>query len=355
LATLLTMVVLFVALALLWWSWNQLSPTNLSTRFRHYRAQKRWLRGMANLSKGNVKQAEQLFAAAGLSDELALVAGLGAAYAAYRQGKADEMSRYLHALEDHPQGGLFSHWLKLKWQAELTSGAQVTAELEELVAHFPDNPLLRELAGELAAKEHRWQDVRKHGRQAGGLPEDQARQLWLGELTQMVQATVPSGDKLAQLAAWWKKIPKAYRADPALVAVYAETLLSLGKSDQALTVVSQAVEQRWDERYEPVLWALSADRPGDFLLRLDGWIKQHAGQPVLLLLAGRVAMRAKLWGRAETLFTEAGQAGSVSAWAELARLKQAQGDGAAVQQCLLAQSRQVSGHLPALPLPNVSV
>lgn len=352
LAVLFAFVAFYVTFLLLGWSWSHLRPAELSYRWGHYWSKKRWLRGVASLSKGDFKQAEFLFVAAGRKGQFALGAGLGAAYCAYRQGKETQMADYLTALESHPQGGLFSRWLRLRWLADLGSQKDIASELEELVAHYPDNVLLRELAAELAVKEERWQDLRRHGKQNKGLPEEQAKQLWLGELEQILQQTLPSADKLSQLSVWWKRVAKSHRADADLVVAYANGLLALSKTEQALSVLSQAIEQAWDDRYEPVLWALSADEPDEFLLKLDIWSKHYAHQPVLLLLAGRVAMRAKLWGRAEALFTQAAHAGSVPAWAELARLKQAQGDAAAVQQYLIAQSKQVTGHLPALPLPK---
>jgi HemY protein len=97
---------------------------------------------------------------------------------------------------------------------------------------------------------------------------------------------------------------------------------------------------------------ISVFDPAKFLARLEIWLQRYSDRPELALVAGRCAMKARLWGKSEEFFRAAGEAGSIPAWAELARLKQAQGDSNAVRTCLAEQLKLATRQLPVLPLPR---
>lgn len=343
---------IFVVLLLVW-LWRRLAPRHLSRRVGSYLTRRRLERGLKALGHGEWKRAAKLFAAAGDGD-WAAPGLLGAAFAYQQLGQVSERDASLEAVAGDRYGENFALWLGLLWRSR--EGQPVTALLEEQVAHAPNNLPLRRLAAELAEREERWRALRKHLQHLPKHEQQQeARQqrLWHG-LLQQTATEEPDADKRAQaLRECWREVPTTLKKHAELALQYGGYLAQSGDAAGALKVLGDAIERGWDTRFVPLLEDLPCPDPIAFLALLEKWQQHCPAASELQLLAGRAALKAQLWGKAEQHLRQAGSAGCVVAWAELARLKQAQGDLAAVQECLVEQSRQVSGALPTLPLPKL--
>lgn len=341
-----------LALTLLLWTWRRLAPGYLSQRMTGYLTRKRLTRGIKLLGQGRWQRAEKLFAAT-TSADWPLPGQLAAAFAAHQQGKPDDREAYLKAAGDDAAGEQFAQWLALYWRAQ--DGDEVAQEVEELLAHQPDNLPLRELAAQLAESEQRWDDLQKHMAKLTLTSDERQQALWHGLLKRAATAGTAEEQRLAALKKVWKQMPARLHDEPRLLLQYAGYLAQLGAADKALKLLSTAINKGWDERYASLLDDLPLERPTDLLAQLEGWLEIYQEEPSLALVAGRCALKASLWGKAEAFFRTAAKLGSSVAWAELARLKQAQGDDEAVQACLQQQGQQLSAGLPLLPLPNKSI
>lgn len=337
------------ALLVLLWLWRLLAPSRLSGRMRGFLEQRRLARGLAALGRGDWARAEKLFTAA----EGSWLGQLGAAYAAQQQGSRDRRDASLLTAESDAAGGLLALWLRLHWRVQ-EGDDQVTAELEEQLAHYPDNLPLRELAAQQAERQQDWRRLYQHVRKLPAAQQQlsRLRRLWQGLLREAAQSDGDDMVRLKSLKQCWRELPQALRQEPGLLVQYGGYLAQLGDTDGALSLLDAGIRRDWDERYAKLLADMPVVQTAPFLQRLEAWLELHAGTASLMLIAGRTAMKASLWGKAEVYFRHAGEAGSQLGWAELARLKQAQGDSRAVQACLAAQSKLASGKLPPLPLPQ---
>lgn len=341
-----------LAVLLVLWLWRLLAPQHLSTRMRGYLDKRRMERGLTALGRGDWARAEKLFAATS-SENWRWLGQLGGAFAAQQQGSRERRDTNLQAAETDRDGGLFALWLGLYWRVQ-DGDANAAAELEEQLAHHPDNLPLRELAAQLAEQQQDWPRLYKHVKKlpANQVKQTRLRHLWQGLLREAATSAGDDPDRIERLHKCWRELPSTLKKEPSLVVQYGGYLAQMGESKGALKLLDEGIKRGWDERYANLLADMPVLQPGEFLQQLDAWQQLHPGIASLTLLAGRTAMKASLWGKAEVHFRHAGEAGSIPAWAELARLKQAQGDSRAVQACLTEQAKLACGKLPLLPLPQ---
>ncbi len=96
----------------------------------------------------------------------------------------------------------------------------------------------------------------------------------------------------------WRAIPRAYRQHPALIAIYARSLIRQGAMDEAERLLAPAL------RHEPTdeLFAAYGELEGDnalrFLSQAEPWLKVSPQSAVLLLALAKLALAANLPGKA---------------------------------------------------------
>ena len=86
----------------------------------------------------------------------------------------------------------------------------------------------------------------------------------------------------------------------------------------------------------------------------EGWLKTRPNDPTLLLALGRIALANRDWASAREYFEASlKQRRSAEVYGELGRLCLAMGERPRAAE-LLAQSIDMSGELPVLPLPQAA-
>jgi len=117
--------------------------------------------------------------------------------------------------------------------------------------------------------------------------------------------------------------------------------------------VRKGLERDWDDRLPAVLEAIEDVPPETLLQHLENWLQERAGNGPLLITAGRVALRARLWGKARSFFRAALSSSSAeTAYEELARLLDALGETQEARRCRDEAMTRAARGLPELPLPT---
>jgi len=102
------------------------------------------------------------------------------------------------------------------------------------------------------------------------------------------------------LGAYWKQLPQEMRVDPAVAATTARYYVALGATDPAQAIIEESLEREWNA----ALVALYGEAAGEDALpqiqRAEGWLRDHARDPALLLALGKLCMRQELWGKAQS-------------------------------------------------------
>ena len=81
---------------------------------------------------------------------------------------------------------------------------------------------------------------------------------------------------------------------------YAEALLELGASDQALPFIEAQLDQAWDSRLVGLYGRIPGGELSARIACADRWLVQHRDDSQLLLALGRMCLAQRLWGKAQT-------------------------------------------------------
>jgi HemY protein len=280
----------------------------IPARVRAYRAERTRSRLRQALNdallaffQGRYASAERSAAAALMGEETKGVAAIIAARSAHELGRFSEREQFL----DQAKGAAPEvDQARLTTLADLLVSQgrheEALAVLKDLSAR--DSRNLRLLRLKLQAEQalRNWDEVldttaalAKLGGIGPGEASTARRAAHLGNLNRKAQ------DAQA-LAAYWKLLPAEMRTDPAVAATAARYHLALGGNAEALAIIEQSLEREWN----PGLVALYGDAAGADALpqieRAEGWLRQHARDPALLLSLGKLCMRQELWGKAQS-------------------------------------------------------
>lgn len=340
--------------------WRLLTPAHWSGWRRRQAAQRQLREGLLELSAGHWQRAQGLLSSAGKRLDWPLPAWLAAAVAARLRGDSDGMQQALAQAETVSSGRMPT--LLLRARIALQDGRPHRARelLEPERKRYGDSPILLHMLAEAYGREGNWAalcdllpQLRKIDPQAGNLDQREQR-AWLGRMRQA--ASLPGFNNATQrrdsLSRLWKKMPQRLRRVPALRAQYAGYLAQFGDGPGAYKVITRRIEEDWDDGLVAVLEAMDDVDPDVLLARLERWLVDRPANQVVLLTAGRVALKAQLWGKARAFFETAAAAGNATAQAELARLLAALGDEEGARACLEARLAALGTTLPPLPQPR---
>ncbi len=184
---------------------------------------------------------------------------------------------------------------------------QARRELQGLAERAPGNRRVQALYADVLERERDWEALcALLPRLRRALGEQQAarreRRAWLARLQHLGQKPGfnDAESRARELRELWKAVPTSLKHDPAMVARYAGFLAQLGEGRRALQLVREQLDRDWDDRLPPVLEAIDDLSPDDLLQTLEKWLVERPGNAAVLVTAGRVALKARLWGRRRT-------------------------------------------------------
>jgi HemY protein len=251
--------------------------------------------------QGRYASAEKSAAMALTGDETKGVAAIIAARSAHELGRFSEREQFL----DHAKGAE-----PAVDQARLTTLAdllvsqgrheEALAVLKDLSARDSRNlRLLRlKLQAEQAIRD--WDAVLSTVSalaKLGGIgPAEAATALRAAHLGNLARKSQDAN----ALGAYWKQLPQEMRVDPAVAATTARYYVALGATAPAQAIIEESLEREWNA----ALVALYGEAAGEDALpqiqRAEGWLRDHARDPALLLALGKLCMRQELWGKAQS-------------------------------------------------------
>jgi HemY protein len=251
--------------------------------------------------QGRYASAEKSAAAALTGDETKGVAAIIAARSAHELGRFSEREQFL----DQAKGAAPEvDQARLTTLADLLVSQGRHAEAIEVLKDLSarDSRNLRLLRLKLQAEQslRNWDEVLSTVNaleKLGGIGPAEAaavrRGAHLGNLNRKAQ------DAQA-LSAYWKQLPGEMRTEPAVAATAARYHLALGGTAEAQAIIEQALAREWNAG----LVALYGESAGQDALpqieRAEGWLREHARDPALLLALGKLCMRQGLWGKAQS-------------------------------------------------------
>lgn len=340
-------------------AWNVLEPVRASQRWKKAVAARRLRTGFLQLVDGELEKSERLLVAAGEDGDWSLLAWLLAAEAAQEQDNIEATQRYLEKAGSDHRGRLVAGLMKARFALDDGYPDQARQELKVLADMAPRNKRILRTYAQVLESQKDWTALcalmPRLKRAFGDGEARRERRAWLALLQETARKPGfnDADSRREELRKLWKDVPVQLKNDPAMVARYSGFLAQLGGGKGALNLVREQLDTQWDDRLPPVLEAIDDVSPDDLLQILERWLEQRPGNAAVLITAGRVALKARLWGKAQGFFEAAANSSqSAIALAELSRLYQALGDSSKAMKTFEKRLEKLQGELPALPLPD---
>lgn len=273
----------------------------LATR-RERRAQRSLESGLQRLLEGQWAQAEVDFVRRAADHHAPDLNYLLAARAAHRVGARDRRDHYLALAEQQGESAAFAAQLL---RAELV-GAEDPATalplLENLRLRQPKHSYVIELLAELYDRTGAWDALRRllcGGEAARALPAERHRR-WLARALREELRAAAETARLDALKSVWDSTPAAFRVLPEVREPYLRGLARFGADAQAAALIVQTMQGGWDARLAVLYGELEGLDPVAQLATVEQWLNLHGERAELLLAAGRVCTRNRLWGKARS-------------------------------------------------------
>lgn len=283
--------------------WNLPGAVKRQSKSRRYDKSRRLLnQGLIDLAEGRFDQAESNLVKLVEFSESPLVHYLAAARAAQLQGKHDERDSYLKAAhEARPEAEMAIGVTQAELQLAHQQLEQSLATLTHLRGIAPrHNHVLRLLARVYFELED-WQslvellpDIRKKKLLKESILKNMEGKSYRGFLA------AAKGNQQA-LEKAWTKIPKASQTDADLILYYIKlSNRASSNSSSVEQLIIKSLDQKWDNRLVEAYGLFKAIDPNQQLRRTEKWLGDYAKNEYLLLALGRICIRARLWGKAQS-------------------------------------------------------
>ena len=109
-------------------------------------------------------------------------------------------------------------------------------------------------------------------------------------------------DNLAEIKAWWSKMPQDYQADGHLIFLYTQVLWQHHLVDEAESLLRKSLKQEWNQNLIQLYGKLKATYPQKQLAFAETFLKTQPKSALLLLTLGRICVHHQLFGKAQRYF-----------------------------------------------------
>jgi len=258
--------------------------------------------GLIDLAEGHYDKAETNLVKMVDYSESPLLHYLAAARAAQLQGRYQERDKYLKAAHEASPGAEFAIGVT---QAELQLAHQQTEESLATLTHLrgiaPRHDHVLRLLARVYLELEDWSSLIEI------LPDIQKKKLLSEHLLKTMEKRTYQGFLAAAegnqqaLEKAWSKIPKSAITDADLV-VYYINLCNQAASSNSNTeqLIVKSLGQKWDNRLIEAYGLFKASDPNAQLKQAEKWLDDYGKNEFLLLALGRICIRAKLWGKAQS-------------------------------------------------------
>ncbi|SEQ52559.1 HemY protein [Solimonas aquatica] len=293
---------------------------------RERKAQESFEAGLLRLLEGNWKRAEIELVRRAADHHAGHLNYLAAARAAQQLGAGDRRDHYLRlASEIAPE----MEFATLLTQAELqlergqhTAARDTALKLRGLNAQHPYALELLALSyAGLQAHESLRQLLLEPGARAL-LSEQRYTELLTPALLACLRDAREQA-RLERLKTVWDSAPRELRQQASVRNEYLRGLARLNAHAEALALISEVMARDWDATLATLYGELHSDEPLSQLAAIESWLLRYGERPELLITAGRVCLRNKLWGKSRSYLDAVLRvAPSPAAYLELARLSE---------------------------------
>ncbi len=252
-------------------------------------------------AQGHWKQAERIAMESLRHSDLPQLHLLTAAAAAQGMGDEELRDRHIYqAMDALPEAEGAAGLLHAQWLIDDGKYEQALATLLRLKERQPRTPRITPLLARCHYALGDWGELRVLLDELdGGVPnwerEEMEEAAYQGLMRLHAEGNDPEG-----LRTLWKGLPQRLRDNEALAAHYAERLMACETAVDVEQFLRRRLEEQWSEALVLLYGELETQLEAVPLLnRAEGWLREGRERDgALLLTCGRLALAARLWGKA---------------------------------------------------------
>jgi HemY protein len=270
--------------------------SGLAESRRANRAREATGKGLLLWAEGDWQQSLRLLADGAVASTVPLVNHLFAAASAQKLGDAETRDHHLReAVVVEPAGEFAISLVRAGYLVESGKPDEALSLLKLLYSRAPRHPMVaRQLlsAAETAGDFVLALQVLASPALRGVLDESKADEmrlrLWKGRVGSDASDVV------------WHEVPAALKLEPELVLARVDRLERDDASPKAAELLDATLRQNWKPALVARFGALSNMDAGDQLRQAEPWLSRHGQDPLLLLVLGRLSLRAGDLDKAES-------------------------------------------------------
>lgn len=301
------LIALFVALNALWGLLQGLWYMPAGVRLwagnrRRNKAREKLVGGLMLLAEGRNKEAEKAALHRADAFDMPVLSYLVAAIAAQRQGAWNARDQYL-ALADpgERRAQVALNMLQAQLQMQAQQWEQAMTKLSWVRERAPHNRHALRLLAESALALQNWErlaELLPDLRMNRVLSEAKLEDLEVQTAEARLRAASEQGP--APLDAIWREFTREQKRLPAIIALYARSLIRTGQAEQAEQLLRNRLDKDWDPRLLNVYAELDLGPATQALAVTERWLQDHPEDPDLLYAAGSQALRSEQLGSARS-------------------------------------------------------
>ena len=283
--------------------WHIPRAVKKGSRGRRFEKSRKLLnQGLIDLAEGRFDQAESNLIKLVAYSESPLLHYLAAARAAQLQGRYKERDSYLKAAhEAKPEAEIAIGVTQAELQLAHQQTEQSLATLSRLRSIAPRHDHVLRLLARVYLELEDWSALIEI------LPAIQKKKLLKESLVKTMETKAYQGlladanGNQQALEKAWNKIPKTAYTDADLVVYYANLCNQAASTSSNIEqLIVKSLSQKWDNRLIDAYGLFSAGDSGAQLKQAEKWLDDYGKNEYLLLALGRICIRAKLWGKAQS-------------------------------------------------------
>ena len=301
-ALIVIVVVIYYCVRLLRGLWRLPRGMKRLSQDRRYSKVRRQLnQGLIDLAEGRFEKAENHLVRLVDFSESPLVHYLAAARAAQLQGKHDARDSYLKAAhEARPDAELAIGVTQAELQLAHQQTEQALATLMHLHGIAPRHDFVTMLLARAYYELKDWQalvEILPDVRRKKLIKEAKLVEMEVAGYCGILELATSSQSSFEQA---WSKIPKALQADARMIHLYLDLMAEQGwHNSSAEQLVLKSLDKQWNDDLIEVYGRFQVKDANVQLARVEKWLDDFGHNENLLLALGRIAMRARLWGKAQ--------------------------------------------------------
>ena len=259
--------------------------------------------GLIDLAEGRFEQAERNLLKFIDFAENPLINYLAAARAAQQLSKYDQRDNYLKSAHDvRPDAAIAIGVTQAELQLASSQTERALATLTHLHTLTPRHDYVLKLLTKVYFRIEEWSSLCEL------LPEVRKKKLFKDERLQQLELKAFTGclDEAAvkeddSLDKSWAKIPKNYQTQADLILHYIDLVKRYSRNSKLIEqIVVKSINQQWNSQLIDYYGQLQVEDSTAQLTITEKWLQDYGSSDALLLALGRICIRLKLWGKAQS-------------------------------------------------------